>query len=275
MSSDETYDQNENRAALDAGVALAEPTALDVSTPVYSLALPYHGTHALIDTEKFAPAPRRPKGVYRPATVESLIAVVKRYHDSKRTTVWVHPTSGHVEVVFNDNAAAPAWRDHRAVLDLTVTPKWRHWMSRDGQLMTQGTFAEHVEDGVAEIHKPPAADMLELAQTFHAHNQASFRSAIRLQDGTVQVQYDEELDAKAGRSAQMKIPTEFKLAISPFLGEAPYAVTALLRYRVSGGKLSIGYKLSRPDEVVRDALAKIAGRLTDEFGVVFIGEAGQ
>lgn len=266
----------EVQAALDAGLLLAEPELLEPGR-IYSVTTPAGATHEL--TRAPAPSPEhdadpgRARGSYHPATVEALIAVITRHHDEQATTVWVHPTAGRVTTVFNDAApGAPAWRDHRAVLQLTKTPEWEHWAKRDGHLGSQTDFAEHVEDGLAEIVEPAAAEMLELAQTFHAHQAASFRQATRLQDGRIQVRYDETIDAKAGDSGQMDIPSTFTLAIAPFLGEAPYKVTARLRYRSSGGNLQIGYKLDRPDRVIRDALEQISQRLEAEFPNVYVGE---
>jgi uncharacterized protein YfdQ (DUF2303 family) len=159
------------------------------------------------------------------------------------------------------------------VLQLEHTDEWKHWTSLDKQLVGQTDFAEHIEQGLKEIVEPPAADMLELAQTFHAAQSASFRSATRLHNGITQVQYDEEVDASAGRSKQLEIPQEFTLAIAPFVGEEPYRVTARLRYRLSSGNLKLGYQLVRPADVVRDCLSSIADRLTEEFGDVFSGTA--
>lgn len=265
-------DDGNVQAALDAGLALAEPFIVDPSVGVYSIVVPAGGEGKLVSVERWAERPRRATASYRPATVDALIALTARHLNEKHTTVWVHPTSGRIVVVFNDNGAQPAWRDHRAVLDLAVPPSWRHWINRDGLLMSQADFAEHIEDGLADIAEPPAADMLELAQSFHAKQSAAFRTAVRLQDGRVQMQYDEEVEASAGRSGQMAIPSEFTLAIAPFLGEAPYAVRALLRYRIASGKLHIGYRLQRPEDVQRDALQSIHEKLSGSFPAVFLGQ---
>lgn len=261
------------QAALDAGLANADPVQIERSQ-LYSLALPNGGTHRLVDTEIYGVRPWRHKGCYKPATVDALITVIERHNDEDDTTIWVHPTSGSVIAVFNDNAAAePGWRDHRAELHLQHTPEWEHWTLKDNIQMSQQAFAEHIEDGLLELVEPPAAEMLELAQTIEATQGANFRSAIRLDSGQVQAKYEETIDTKAGQSGQLTIPTEFKLAIAPFLGENPYGVTARFRYRLNSGKLTLGYRLDRPDAVVRDALDKIAERLRTHSDLpVLIGE---
>lgn len=272
--------ENETQAAIDAGIALGEPHELQKQYASYCVLVPAGARHELVRAPAahpdFEATPDRARGTYRPATVDALISVIERHHDPENTTVWVHPTSGRVVAIFNDHHAQGAeWRDHRAQLDLAVTPEWQHWARRDGELMGQVAFAEHIEDGLSEIVEPAAADMLELAQTFQAHQSAHFRSAHRLQSGQVQVRYDEEIDAKAGQTGEMEIPSSFTLRIAPFLGEEPYRVDARLRYRMPGGKLSLGYKLDRPDRIVRDALDHVAGRLVEKFPSVFIGEPGE
>jgi len=47
-------------------------------------------------------------------------------------------------------------------------------------MMSQDDFAEHVEVGLDDIAEPDAADVLEMAQTFHAKSQSTFRQATRL-----------------------------------------------------------------------------------------------
>lgn len=269
-------DHDNIQTALNAGMALGVPHKLaDVS----SVVVPAGAMHQVVQPPLPHPdrdeAPARARSTYRPATVGALIDVVSRHHDTDSTTIWVHPTNGHMVAVFNDAAPdAPAWRDHRAELSLTVTPEWNHWLSNDGRLLGQMSFAEHVEDGLTEIATPPAADLLEMAQTFQAKQDVNFRSAVRLGDGSIQAQYDEEIDAKAGRKGQMKIPSEFTLVVAPFLGEDPRELTARLRYRIREGKLVIGYKLDHPERVVRETLLAIGETLAESFSSVFIGEPG-
>lgn len=283
----EAADYNETQAAIDAGIAIGEPRQL-AAGEVYSVIVPKGAGQRLVEVpEERGDRPRRATGTYRPATVEAFVAVIGRHENPQRTTVWVHPQDGNIVAVFNDHEptpddappssmnSIPGWRDHRAHLSLQKTPEWQHWIGRNGRLMGQTEFAEHIEDGSAQIVTPAAADMLELAQTFHAHTDAQFRSAQRLRDGQVQVQYDEQIDASAGTSGQMQIPDTFELAVAPFLGEDPYRLTARLRYRIGGGKLQLGYKLvERPEDVLAHTLGGIATQLREKFPATFIGEPG-
>ncbi len=246
--------------------------------------LPENVTAELTDLEQYAANPRRARGTVRPGTVTDLVDYLKRFGD-ERLTVWVHPNSGRVEAVLDDHlprilgesdgtVVAPpeaGFGDHRAVLELAHTPEWEIWLGANNRSFSQTDFAEHIEANGKEIIDPTAADMLEIAQSFHATGSSHFSSAKRLQDGTTQLVHNEELNATAGKTGQLEVPAELKLAIRPFVGEPAYAVTARLRYRVSGGNLSLSYKLDRPDDVVRDALAGVAARLVETFDNVYVG----
>lgn len=260
--SDET--QTDLQAVLDAGTELAAPHSLQ---PVEGRAVAWMvpaGAHVEVDDlERLQDHPNRMRGTVEPITAESFVAYVNR-HANEQSTVWWDEVAGTVEAVLNDHAGAEhfaGWADHRAVLRLRSTPEWDFWTKMDGVLVSQEQFAEHIEDGARELVEPDAATMLEVAQTFHATTQVQFRQATRLQSGTAQFVYDEEQQAKAGKAGSLSVPTEFVIALSPYIGEAPYRVTARLRYRVRSGGLAIGYKLDRPDRVRRDAVSQIAERM--------------
>lgn len=263
------------QAIIDTAQEAARPTELAPTVDqVQAFVIPTESKLVLESAEKFADAPFNVRGTYKVATVESFKAYLERFVDND-TTVWVHPTSGQVRAVVNDHTDGrePRWGDHRVELDLIPTDQWKFWMSNTNKLLSQETFAEHIEDGVEEIVEPDAATMLEIAQSFHMATSATFRSATRLADGQVQVAYDEENTASAGKGGDLTIPTVFTLAVAPFVGEDPYRVQARLRYRAKGGVLAIGYTLERPDDVVRDCLDKIRENLKETFDNVYLGTA--
>lgn len=279
------------QAVINAALASAEPKEVHASGEAYVVVAPAGAT---IETVRFMPDPdydqfpSRPRVTYRPATADAFVGICKRHLDADRSTVWAHPTRGRFVAVFDDNQAPDAplehsdqpashWREHRAVLELTHTPEWLHWTSKDGQLRDQVAFAEHIEDGLTEIASPPGADLLEMAQTFHAHTTAAFRSAQRLQSGQVQVRYDEEIEAKTGRGGDVEIPALFSIVVRPFLGSEPVLMDARLRYRLGGGKLTLGYKLDHPDLAVRKVIDRIRTEIEAELGEhlqgsIFVGE---
>ena len=231
------------------------------------------GDPTIIDIDWALPRPRRAMGVYQVGSLDSLIALTERIGVAEETTVWVHPTSGRVEVVFDDHDADQAGHgEHRAVLQLAVTPAWRAWLALDGKLIGQQEFAEHIEARVPDIASPPAADLAEVVSTLTGHTEVSWKSGVRLQDGTVQMQYTEEATATAGRYSELSIPQTFTLVLQPFVGlSRGVPITARFRYRVRSGTVAMGYVLDQPERVLEDAVANVHRTLAEKFGRVYMG----
>lgn len=267
-----TLDPRTNaQAIIDTAMASCETERL--ADHVAGITVPAGADYRVIDLEQYLELPTSKRGVYLPADVDSFVQYVKRHHDKERTTIWVHPESGHIAAILDDvSPDAPAWRRHRVELRLRMTSEWRYWLEQNNRMMSQEDFAEHIEGGLTEIHEPDAAVMLEIAQTFHATTHAQFRSSTRLHSGEQRLQYDEEVKAAAGTAGDLTVPTTLKLAISPFVGEEPYAVAARIRFRLNAGRLTLGYRLDRPEAVVRDSLDKVAERLTLEFPHTYMGD---
>lgn len=264
---------NDTYAAITAGVTLAKPSVLDTEE-VYSRILPAGATGQILDLEKYLPAPRRTHGMVALQAVDDLVRYVMRHDDPASTTLWVDETAHVVCAVLNDHTQERAqWGDHRARLALRLTPEWKHWTSKDGELLNQIAFAEHIEDGLMEIVDPPGAEMLEVAQSIQGSRNADFSQAHRLSDGNIGATYMETTSAKAGQRGEIEIPERFTLAIAPFLGEEPVELRARLRWRLRDAHLELGYKLERPDRVIRDVIDAIADRLSKQFDEsrVFVG----
>ncbi len=259
------------QAIIDAARLTASPVALTPDEPQGFVVPPGHQV-VVPDLSAWRQSPSRKTGVYKPATVEALIAYAKRYAIS-RETVWVHPTSGRVQIVLDDDHDdGPGFAQHRADLRLEHTPEWNYWLAKHGREMGQEAFAEHIEEGGQEIVEPDAATVLEIAQTFHMTTKVTFRQATRLTSGAVQFQYDNEGTAKAGAKGDLTIPTVIMLQLAPFIGEPEQRLVARLRYRVREGALTLSYHLDRPDRVIRDALDGVAGQLAGAFPNVYLGE---
>lgn len=171
--------------------------------------------------------------------------------------------------VLNDNAAGePRWRDHRVTLTLTHSEEWNTWTGRNGRNKAfegQVDFAEWLEDQLPDIIDPANGKLLELVLAFKVKENITFSQATRLQDGQTQLQYNQILDATAGRgeAGEIRIPGEFTVLIPVFKGlDAPkYPVQARFRYRLLGGKLTLWYELIRPHKVVEEAFKAVWNKI--------------
>ena len=268
-------EQNDAQVIVDTAIASAEVEQLDPEL-LHHVIVPQGGSSQVIDLEKHLPSPRRAKGTVTLQRVQDLERYIERHDAPTNTTIWVDADAHKVVAVLNDHGAGekhPEWGDHRAELQLKTTDAWRHWLAMDGRLLGQEEFAEHIEDGLQDIVTPDGATMLEVAQSIQGTKSAEFKGARRLQDGNIGVEWVEETTATAGSRGDLEIPERFELALAPFEGEDAYRVHARLRYRVRAGDLTLGYRLDRPGDVLRDAVDKVRDRLADRFQVerVFVG----
>jgi uncharacterized protein YfdQ (DUF2303 family) len=261
--------ETEAEAVIAAAVAAADPKIVEPGT-VYSVTVPDGTQHQIVDLEKYLPVPSRKKGSAAFTEGGSLARYVKD-HDAGdgSAMLYADPDALTVVAVLNGHRGDSAgWGDHRATLTLRHTPEWKHWLALNGQLVDQVKFAEHLEDGLAEIVEPPGAEMLELAQTFQANTKVAFKSFRQLDNGQRQVSYEETIDAKAGTKGNITIPPRFQLGLAPFDGAEPYRLDARLRFRIREGDLRIGYVLDRPDVVMRAAFDDVLTSLETATGLV-------
>ena len=227
------------------------------------------GKHTTLDTLDLAEKRLWKNGTFNFNELESLIAYVNA-HRTAGTSIWCDEVRLHIDAVINgnipgdDTATAAGWEDHRAVLQLNHSPEWKRWVEFDGVLRSQADFAQHIEDGSNEIVSPEAATMLELAATLEATTSVEFKEATRLQSGSRQFRYEETVVSRAGTQGTIEIPDTFELGLAPFIGSDPYRVVARLRYKITANGLQIGYRLVRPEDVIRAAFMDNATKLENE-----------
>lgn len=229
--------------------ATTEPQ--DIGTSGLSVFVPPGYTHKVIDTDEFNDTPKRRRRSVVLTRTSALVAYLRRFVSPTDCTLYVNPLTPGVIGVLDD---ADGWRDDRVSLNWRQTTGWMRWSNASGKMLDQETFANLIEEGLTEIAKPTGADLLELAQSIHATTAARFSSDRRIVSGQVQLSYVEEIDAKAGKDGKMSIPAEIVLVLTPFEGAAARTITARLRYRVAGGKLSLGIVLNQPTEFLLDAV---------------------
>lgn len=181
------------------------------------------------------------------------------YADAERLTV--------TAVLDAHTAGAPRWSGHRLTLALRQTEAWQQWIRNDGQLLGQEAFAEFLEDHLPELLEPSAAEMLEIAQSFQAASKVDFQSATRLSSGQRQFQYVETQSTKAGQRGELNVPETFTVGLVPFEGSEGYKLTARLRHRIGQDGLRLGYRLERPNDVLRTAFQDVVGVVGDNVTV--------
>lgn len=231
--------------------------------------------------EKFRKDPERRKGVATVTTLASLIELTKRHKDSQSVIFaraeWPDPK---LMAIINYHEAAPGqprWGDHRVVYPFPVTDEFAAWIEGDGTQMSQGDFAEFIEDHAAELSAPfdaevteferlfgtkiaTPAEMVTLSRGLQVFVATAVKNAVTLQSGEGQIVWEEEHRDHAGN--KMIVPGLFMVQVPPFIGSDadPVRVPARLRYRAGGGKITWCYHLYRWEQVLR---AKVRGDLAE------------
>lgn len=262
---------------VDTAIGAAQPTEIHEDI-LYSVVVPDGARQETLDLERFQDEPDRKRGTVTVADAPSFIAYFERHAKAEQDSdsgsqpfLYADLKHARVTAVFNDDTGGvPGWRDHRVVLVLETTPEWRRWAEHDGALLPQAAFAELVEDGLADIVDPPAADMLELAQKFQARTKVTFQSGYRTASGQRQLEYVETTTASAGESGKLTIPEQFTIGVAPWEGADAYKIQCRLRYRIENGNLRLGYALLRPHEILRAAFTDVVNELMEATGATAV-----
>lgn len=254
-------DNNDMQAVIDAARQSVEAVQLD--NEVVFLPTAGDGQGTVVDLEKYKPTPRRKRGTVIVFDAASFNQVIADNSDAGNIAIYLdrNPDKPSVVAVLNGNGKAGAgWSDFRCEIAFRSTPQWLKWKSIDGKMLPQVTFAEFVEDNLADIAEPAGAAMLEIATYLEAVRSVNFKSGVRLSSGAIQFQHAEDIEAKVG-SGQIAIPETFTLALAPVFGLPAYRIPARFRYRIQDGKLTLGLKLQRVEDmmaqIIEDVIAKI------------------
>lgn len=260
-------------------IALAAATPQEIDPDKhYALTAPEGSTVEVVgpQADKDRANPRRPQGTSVVYDVDALEVLWKK-HSQSYSEVFASVRTFNIEAVLNADAGAgeaAGHRDHRIQLVLEKTPGWLAWLARDGKLFSQEEFAQFLEDRLPDVVDPPGAAMLEIATTIQQLSKVDFKSATVLGSGARQFKYEETANARAGQKGELEIPAEFTVALQPFEASPAYKVQARFRYRIFNGDLSLGFRLDRPEQVIRGAFDDVVARVTEAVGQpVLLGEA--
>lgn len=205
---------------------------------------------ALVAAQK--PAPARKRGSVELHDAASFVRYCVDQAAHQTGYLYAIPDKRCIVAVFNDHQAGAGWQDHRATLALHLTREADIWVHSNGQQMEQEAFATFLEDNIADVVDPAGEVLLKIALTLQAKTDVTFKSSRRLQNGQVQLEYTETIEARAG-DGSIEIPREFTLGLRLFPHEAGYKLRARLKYRLSSGRVKFWYELDRPADAIEDA----------------------
>ncbi|MGW1661022.1 DUF2303 family protein [Streptomyces microflavus] len=258
-------DLNGTQAVIDVAMRAAQPHQLEPGN-FYTLVTPGGGVQKVdLTGPEHTGVPARKSGTTVVRDVDSFLAYFDKHGDFASEVYADVETRTITAVLDAHETEAPRWGGHRLELRLRPTSAWRAWTSMDGQLVSQGQFAEFVEDNLVDLVEPTAATMLELAESFEVTTSAEFQSSQRLESGARKFSYIEEQTGKAGHKGEITIPATLTLALRPFEGTEPYKVIARFRYRLDRqkGELRLGFKIERPEDTLAAAFEDIRTLVDD------------
>lgn len=207
--------------------------------------------------------PRRAKGSAKAATLQSFVDLVNR-HKTDQSAVFAQTKmpSPALKAVINYHQASskPGWSDHQIVYEFPLTEEFTAWLKADGEVMSQGEFAQFLEDRAAELASPLQAEVTEyerlfrekvaapseiikLARDLEIKVESYVKQGTRLQSGERTVMFSENHQTATGE--QVIIPGVFIVSVAAFDGGDPIRIPARLRYRVKEGRVMWAYQLYR------------------------------
>ncbi|HHE3676576.1 TPA: DUF2303 family protein [Pasteurella multocida] len=146
----------------------------------------------------------------------------------------------------------PKWGDHVANYQFKKSKDWTSWERKNKEAMDQIEFGAFLENNIhtiaADGNVASGAELLAMVLAFEETRKSEFKSAHRLQDGTLSFTYTDE---KSG--GKTRLPEEIVLGIQPFHNGDYYQVKAKIRYRIRDARLSLWYELINPEKVIEDA----------------------
>ena len=187
----------------------------------------------------------------------------------------VTETSAEFVAVLDYHAAkpkpSPAYCHHTASFATLETPEWKTWLQANRVAMDQVAFATWLEDNQQLFVEPAGADLLELVKSLHGHKNARFNTALRLDNGSYSVGYEEEVVVRGvatAKSGEVELPAIIKTGIAPFQGASNYEVTARLKTRVQDRKLMLWFETIALHVIVRDSILLLTKQISDKTGIV-------
>lgn len=245
-------------AAIEAGKSITQLHQAPGYKP--ALTAPHLSGPVKLEPEKLAV----PRFLAAAPTFNDAAAFIRYVNDFKDedTRIFYTP-NGHFLAVLDHHIARDTGvkvqqrhGDHTAKLALVASPEWQAWAGMNEKQLGQQAMAEFVEDNLPDIIEPDAAVMLAAASGLHATTGGTFRQATNLANGEASFQFDEQVMGSI-KSTGASIPTEFKIALRPWLGCDRYPVDCRFRYRVRDGALALHYKALRLHVVLETALEGI------------------
>ncbi len=196
----------------------------------------------------------------------------------------VHPDGATFRAIIDYHAPSdakptPDYCDHIATFSTKKTPEWEAWLKANRKPMSQIEFATWLEDNlhlftVAKEEAPSAADLLELVKSLHGHQNATFNTSIRLDNGAHSCSYEEAVNVQGSvRGGAVVLPPFIYGGFPLFQGMPGYLVQARLKSRIESRKLVLFFETVAMEKMIQDCLDIVIERIEEKTErTVLIGD---
>lgn len=204
-----------------------------------------------------------------PGDEEPLPDIDVRVYESKTFDLYANPNGFNLTTVLNPSRNGdPGWADWRGALSLKYHPNYQRWRQLHGQLVDQGPFAQHIQMCSGDIAEPPAADLLEMAETLVLNVDSKISSAERTRDGARHFVFTENVEARSGAELEAEVPQTLTIRVPPiFEGTGAEEVVIRLNYRNVGGSVAFLLQIIDLEDRERLRFDEIALAVGDALGV--------
>jgi len=198
------------------------------------------------------PIPEQPRerplfkqGAYVADDVDSFCDLVKRHAVKDETELFFH--EGRFLAVLNSHAPdKPGRGDLVVVLTLQHSAEWRAWMKAFERDISQTALAELMEDYIHTIADPP--NIQETITALEVNRKVQCRSVIDLHNGSVQINYANDVDGQVGRKiggkGSFEIPAGLRLVMPVYKNGAAHDFEVRLRYRLNDDHHIVMFRLA-------------------------------
>lgn len=267
------FDMNTALQAVMKGATLAQPLVRGDDGRLHALVPKDFDLKDITDKHALHP---RPKAVVTVDDRHSLVAYSK-LHQTEKSLMFADYTAGtittqidwHPHNQHEDHGFSGA-REHAVRLTLQPSEEFARWNAMEGKMHAQADFAQFIEENANDIHTPEPGIMLELSRDLEAVSGQSFKARTRLENGDVAFQFETESKIVS----KVQAPTEFKLNIPVYHGEAPELLVCKFRWRPQPSGLLLGFVWHRVEYMRRARFTQIATQAAEDTGLpVIMGRA--
>jgi len=155
------------------------------------------------------------------------------------------------------DAATPQRKAHQVTLLCPWDIDYAKWRDIFGKGMTQGDFANVLEELVHTIAEPAVADLAEAIDDLRIDRSVRVKSKVNRRNGSVQFTYEDTENPGGEGGGEFSLPEVVKIVLPMFQGGELIQLEAKLRYNVDKGKVYFTLVVPGLDKLERDQFRRI------------------